>query len=64
VRPTSHPAWPGPQVNYGFGVNTHNKLKELGADAELNTYRGMGHSAVPSELAAVSAFLKQVLPPQ
>ncbi|KIY97237.1 lysophospholipase II [Monoraphidium neglectum] len=51
-------------VNYGFGVNTHNKLKELGADAELNTYRGMGHSAVPSELAAVSAFLKQVLPPQ
>ncbi|KAI8464857.1 MAG: Phospholipase/Carboxylesterase-domain-containing protein [Monoraphidium minutum] len=51
-------------VNYAFGVSTHNKLKELGADAELKTYRGMGHSAVPSELAAVQEFIKKVLPQQ
>lgn len=50
-------------VNYSFGVSTHNKLKELGADAEFKTYRGMGHSAVPSELAAVQAFIQKVLPP-
>lgn len=51
-----------PQVDYNFGVNTHNKLKSLGADCELKTYRGMGHSAVPSELAAVQEFIKKVLP--
>jgi predicted esterase len=50
-------------VNYGFGVSTYNALKELGADVDFKTYRGMGHSAMPSELAAVSAFLKKVLPP-
>lgn len=49
-------------VNYGFGVATHNTLKELGADVDFKTYRGMGHSAVPSELAAVAEFLKKVLP--
>jgi hypothetical protein len=30
---------------------------------DFKTYRGMGHSAVPSELAAVAEFLKKVLPP-
>ncbi|GBF92974.1 hypothetical protein Rsub_05810 [Raphidocelis subcapitata] len=50
-------------VNYSFGVNTYNALKEMGANVELKTYRGMGHSAVPSELAAVQAFLAKVLPP-
>lgn len=51
------------QVNYRFGVSTYNMLKELGADVELRTFHGMGHSAVPSELAAVQEFLKKVLPP-
>lgn len=51
-------------VNYGFGANTHKALKQLGADCEFLTVRGMGHSAVPSELAAVQDFLKKVLPPQ
>jgi predicted esterase len=50
-------------VNYSFGVDTYNSLKEMGANVEFKTYRGMGHSAVPSELAAVQAFLAKVLPP-
>jgi len=50
-------------VAYQFGVSTHNALKALGCDAELKTYRGMGHSAVPSELVAVQEFVRRVLPP-
>lgn len=51
-------------VNYGFGVSTYNALKEMGADVELKTFNGMGHSAVPAELAAVQEFIKKVLPQQ
>ncbi|GBF96133.1 phospholipase carboxylesterase [Raphidocelis subcapitata] len=50
-------------VAYSFGVATNKALKALGADAEFLTVRGMGHSAVPSELEAVQEFIKRVVPP-
>ncbi len=50
-------------VGYQFGADTHAALKALGSPAELKTVNGMGHSAVPSELALVQAFVKRVLPP-
>lgn len=59
TRPCIHPTR---QVNYQFGVNTFNTLKGMGADIEFKTYRGMGHSATPSELAAVGEFFGKVLP--
>lgn len=31
------------QVEYKFGVNTHNMLKELGCDITFKTYHGMAH---------------------
>lgn len=51
-------------VEYKFGVNTYNMLKELGANITFKTYNGMAHGAVPQEIADVGAFLKKVLPPQ
>lgn len=50
-------------VAYKYGVETHNLLKELGADITFKTYNGMAHSAVPQEIADVGAFLKRVSPP-
>ncbi|KAF8067258.1 acyl-protein thioesterase 1 [Scenedesmus sp. PABB004] len=50
-------------VAYKFGVNTHNMLKEAGADVTFKTYNGMAHGACPQEIADVGAFLKRVLPP-
>lgn len=38
------------QVAYKYGVETHNLLKEMGADITFKTYNGMAHSvrqAVP-----------------
>jgi len=34
----------GVQVAYKYGVETHNLLKELGADITFKTYNGMAHS--------------------
>jgi lysophospholipase-2 len=51
-------------VAYQFGVGTYNALKAAGRTVELKTYRGMGHSACPQELAAVGEFLAKVLPPE
>jgi hypothetical protein len=31
------------QVEYKFGVNTYNMLKELGANITFKTYNGMAH---------------------
>jgi hypothetical protein len=31
------------QVQYQYGVNTHNMLKELGMNVKFETYRGMAH---------------------
>lgn len=50
-------------VAYKYGVDTHNLLKESGANITFKTYNGMGHSAVPQEIADVGNFLKKVLPP-
>lgn len=33
-----------PQVAYKYGVETHNLLKEAGADITFKTYNGMAHS--------------------
>ena len=44
-------------------MSTFNFLKEFGSDVDFKTYRGMGHSAVPSELAAVQEFIGKALPP-
>lgn len=39
------PALPAlPQVAYKYGVDTHNLLKEAGADITFKTYHGMAHS--------------------
>lgn len=39
------PALPAlPQVAYKYGVDTHNLLKEAGADITFKTYNGMAHS--------------------
>eukprot|EP00775_Hariotina_reticulata_P004763 gene4762-5013_t len=51
-------------VEYKFGVNSYNMLKELGCDITFKTYRGMAHGANPQELADVKAFLQKVLPRQ
>lgn len=32
------------QVQYKYGVETHNLLKEMGADVTFKTYNGMAHS--------------------
>lgn len=32
------------QVAYKYGVDTHNLLKEAGANITFKTYNGMGHS--------------------
>lgn len=31
-------------MQYKYGVDTHNMLKEAGADITFKTYNGMGHS--------------------
>lgn len=33
-----------PQVAYKYGVDTHNLLKEAGANITFKTYNGMAHS--------------------
>jgi lysophospholipase-2 len=49
-------------VEYKFGVNTYNMLKEAGANVTFKTYNGMAHGACPQEIADVGNFLQQVLP--
>jgi hypothetical protein len=49
-------------VAYQYGRQSHSLLKELGADIEFLTYRGMGHSVstrliAPAAVCAGSAFI-------
>ncbi|KAG5191439.1 lysophospholipase-like protein II [Tribonema minus] len=46
-------------VRHHWGSQSYNALKAMGIAAELETYRGMGHSAIPDELERVSAFIQQ-----
>jgi predicted esterase len=40
------------QVAYKFGVDTHNLLKEAGADITFKTYNGMAHSVSRAQSTA------------
>lgn len=43
-----------PQVQYKFGVDTHNMLKEAGADVTFKTYNGMAHGVSMGGCSAVA----------
>lgn len=55
-----------PLVRYEWGVKTAEMLKtELGVrDLEFKTYHGLMHSADPSEIDHLEAFIEKCLPPQ
>jgi hypothetical protein len=45
------------QVEYKFGVNTYNMLKELGANITFKTYNGMAHGVSCLQLYRMPAVL-------
>jgi len=49
-------------VKYMNAEKSRTLLQEAGAKVELKTYRGMGHSALPQEIADIEQWLLQVLP--
>ncbi|RFU80929.1 hypothetical protein TARUN_1275 [Trichoderma arundinaceum] len=49
-------------VLYEWGTATEKRLKDLGYDVKMNTYRGMEHSACLEELNDVEEFLVSRLP--
>ncbi|KAI8393972.1 Phospholipase/carboxylesterase/thioesterase [Radiomyces spectabilis] len=46
-------------VQYKFGQESADHLKQMGYNLTFNTYPGMAHSACPKELIDISDFLKQ-----
>ncbi|KAI5297457.1 hypothetical protein KEM55_004656 [Ascosphaera atra] len=50
-------------VPYELGEKSSQLLKEMGMDVTFKTYKDMGHSADPTEIEDLEAFLKRVLPP-
>mmetsp|Transcript_2098 Transcript_2098/g.2715 ORF Transcript_2098/g.2715 Transcript_2098/m.2715 type:complete len:288 (-) Transcript_2098:348-1211(-) len=48
-------------VQTRWGLESNEKLKEFGLDAQWETYEGMGHSACEEELEKASEFLKSIL---
>eukprot|EP00698_Gefionella_okellyi_P018649 TRINITY_DN5618_c0_g1_i1.p1 TRINITY_DN5618_c0_g1~~TRINITY_DN5618_c0_g1_i1.p1 ORF type:complete len:217 (-),score=17.02 TRINITY_DN5618_c0_g1_i1:35-685(-) len=50
------------RVPYSFAQRTNQKLLELGLNAKLITYQGLGHSADPKEIFDIAGFLQEILP--
>lgn len=49
------------QVLYKFGHESFLLLKAAGAQIELKTYAGLGHSINPSELSDMTEYLRSIL---
>ena len=50
-------------VQYTWGVETAEVLKELGWSVDFNTYDGLAHSADVQEMDDLEAFIRGRLPP-
>lgn len=46
-------------VQYSWGKQSHEKLKDLGLKAEFETYSGLGHSANQAEMTRVADFMRK-----
>lgn len=49
-------------VKYVWGQKTAEILKEWGWNVDFRTYRGLPHSADPSEIDHLEAYLKERIP--
>ncbi|KAK7208003.1 acyl-protein thioesterase 1 [Myxozyma melibiosi] len=53
-----------PVVKYEYGVFTKDKLAELDVPCEFHEYKGLTHSASPTEIMDILEFLKKTIPAQ
>ena len=50
------------QVQYKYGLESFERLKDAGVNVTMKTYRNLGHSLAQQELADIREFLSDVLP--
>ncbi|BFZ58556.1 hypothetical protein PYCC9005_005619 [Savitreella phatthalungensis] len=60
------PIWMGhgtadPVVNFEYGKQSADLLKENGHSVDFNAYRGLGHSADPKEIGELMSFIEKVV---
>lgn len=52
-----------PLVKYDWGVQTAQRLKEMGWNVDFRTYAGLAHSADPREINDLEEWIGERLPP-
>lgn len=52
-----------PMVKYEWGLDTSKVLREMGWAVDFRTYKGLAHSADPTEIDELEQYLDERLPP-
>ena len=52
-----------PLVQYKWGTETADHLKQLGWTVDFRTYQGLAHSADPREIDDLEKYIAERLPP-